>query len=522
MVIYGFLLFVVIVGTVVLRLTDVGLKVRGVVDSEAMASLSGTRPASIALGVWIVSTTLAGLTGVLVAPTQGLTVGSPTSGGMTALMTGALAAVVVARLRSLVWAVVVALVMGVVTDVIQKYLPANSSLTSAIVVSVPFGFILVALIVYLIRGTLDDRGAAIGPLDRAIRPANQGSEDLSAGSAGFTRFGYALGLLPLLGVALLPLIFKGSPYWLGLVTAGICYAITFLTFTAVTGEGGMLWLSQIVFAGAGALATGQFATVYHVPVLLAVLLGGLVAAVFGALIGLLTIRLGDLYVAIVTLTFGSLVEGLVFTRDRFVNGGLGVTVHRPGFAQTDFAFSYLGLAVFAVIALLIVNLRRSTSGMALRAVRNSETASRMLGLSVIQVKVIIGAIGAFIAAVGGGFLAMYAENAQPTSFDIFLGMIWLAVAVTWGVRSITGAALAGITLSIMPGIFATYIPVKWAVVPSVLFGLGAVSVARNPEGVIAQYARQLSDLIPGVRKKEPLPPSTEAAGPSLAEAGSLR
>ncbi len=222
---------------------------------------------------------------------------------------------------------------------------------------------------------------------------------------------------------------------------------------------------------------------------------------FGALIGLLTIRLGDLYVAIVTLTFGSLVEGLVFTRDRFVNGGLGVTVHRPGFAQTDFAFSYLGLAVFAVIALLIVNLRRSTSGMALRAVRDSETASRMLGLSVIQVKVIIGAIGAFIAAVGGGFLAMYAENAQPTSFDIFLGMIWLAVAVTWGVRSITGAALAGITLSIMPGIFATYIPVKWAVVPSVLFGLGAVSVARNPEGVIAQYARQLSDLIPGCGRR---------------------
>jgi branched-chain amino acid transport system permease protein len=253
-------------------------------------------------------------------------------------------------------------------------------------------------------------------------------------------------------------------------------------------------------------------------VLLAVLLGGLMAAVFGALIGLLTIRLGDLYVAIVTLTFGSLVEGLVFTRDRFVQGGLGVTVNRPGFAQTDFAFAYLGLAVFAVIALLIINLRRSTSGMALRAVRDSETASRMLGLSVIQVKVIIGAIGAFIAAIGGGFLAMYAENAQPTSFDIFLGMIWLAVAVTWGVRSITGAALAGITLSIMPGVFATYVPVKWAVVPSVLFGLGAVSVARNPEGVIAQYARQLSDLIPGVRKRDAPPPPIDAASP-LAEAG---
>ena len=70
---------------------------------------------------------------------------------------------------------------------------------------------------------------------------------------------------------------------------GFCYAITFVTFTVVTGEGGMLWLSQIIFAGAGALATGQFVNSWHIPVLLAVALGGVVAAIAGAIIGLLTI-----------------------------------------------------------------------------------------------------------------------------------------------------------------------------------------------------------------------------------------
>ncbi|HXW34780.1 MAG TPA: branched-chain amino acid ABC transporter permease, partial [Acidimicrobiales bacterium] len=140
-VIYGFLLFVVILGTAVLHFTDIGLRVRAMVDSEAMASISGTSPGRVSVGVWAVSATLAGLTGILVAPTEGLT-----TAGMTALMAAAFAAVVAARLRSLTGAVVISLLMGVVTDVVQKYLPVNSSLTPAIITSIPFGFILVFLI----------------------------------------------------------------------------------------------------------------------------------------------------------------------------------------------------------------------------------------------------------------------------------------------------------------------------------------------------------------------------------------
>ena len=54
------------------------------------------------------------------------------------------------------------------------------------------------------------------------------------------------------------MIFK--PYWLGLMATGVCLAIIFISYTLVTGEGGMLWLCQITFAGVGALTTGQLAT----------------------------------------------------------------------------------------------------------------------------------------------------------------------------------------------------------------------------------------------------------------------
>jgi len=257
----------------------------------------------------------------------------------------------------------------------------------------------------------------------------------------------------------------------------------------------MLWLAQIIFAGAGALAAAQFVTVWHVPVLVAVVLGGVLAAGVGAIIGLLTIRLGELYVGLATLTFGLLAETLIFTRDRFLKGGIGVALKRPGFANGDLAFAYLALGVFAVFAVLTWNLRRSTSGMALRAVRDSEPASRTVGLSVVQVKVIVGALGAFVAAVGGGFIALDARVAQPSSFATFAGLVWLAVVVTMGVRSITAAVLSGLAFSLLPGVFQTYVPTHWAEVPAVLFGLGALGVARHPEGVVLFNGRQISQLL---------------------------
>ena len=491
---YGFLVFVVVAGTALLRFTNVGLRVRAMVDSEAMTSLSGTHPGRVALGVWAVSATLAGLAGVLVAPFNGLN-----TAGMTTLMAASFAAVVAARLRSLPMAVVASLAMGVVTDVIQKYLPANSSFTADIIPSVPFGFMLVFLIFYLFRtGSVREDAGPGGPLDHAIRPAHADPTVLPALGPGASPFAKVLGVLPIAAVAALPLIFHGTAYWLGLTAAGLCFAITFLTFTVVTGEGGMLWLSQIIFAGAGALAAAQFVKFWHVPVLLAIVMGGVIAAAAGAVIGALTLRLGDLYVGLVTLTFGLLVETLIFTRPRFAQEGLGVLLNRPRFANGDLAFSYLALGVFVVLALLIWNLRRSTTGMALRAVRDSEPASRTLGLSVVMVKVTAGALAAFVAAIGGGFIAMYERVAQPTSFDTFAGLVWLAVVVALGARSIGAAALAGISFSLLPGVFQTYVPSKWGEVPAILFGLGAIGVARHPEGVVLQTSRQVRRFLAAV------------------------
>jgi branched-chain amino acid transport system permease protein len=494
--IYVALVLVVVVGTVVLRFTDVGLKVRAMVDSEALTSLSGTNPNRVALGVWAVSGLLSGLAGILVAPTLGLTTGS-----MTLLMASAFAPVVAARLRSLSAAVAVALLMGVVTDVSQYLLPSNSALTADLVEAIPFVFMLIFLLYYLIRGgAIGQESVGGGSLDRAIRTdsAEQSAAiDLhigGRGQAGWLR-GVRSGsaLLPLVVIALIPAVMSG--YWLYLVAQGMALSVVLLSFSLVIGDGGMIWLCQITFAGGGALVAAELSSSVGIAPLPAALIAGLVIAPVGVLIGALTVRLGELYVALVTLAFGLLVETVVFTNHTFLNSGAGVPISRPSFALGDRSFAYFCFAILIVLGAVILNLRRSTTGLATTAVRWSEPAARTLGLSVVSLKVGMAGLAAFVAALGGALIAMFNMTADPTSFSTFTGLVWMAALVTMGLRSTTAAIMAGLAFMLLPGVFATYAPARWGSVPSVLFGLGAIAVAINPDGVVVTHARQLQNML---------------------------
>lgn len=496
---YTGLAVVLLVGTGLLRYTDIGLRVRALVDSEALTAMSGVSPTRVSLGVWAFSALLAGLAGVLIAPTSGLTVE-----GMTSLMSAAFAAVVAARLRSLPMAVSVALAMGVVTNVIQRYLDPQSPFSAQIVPSIPFMFMLVFLLYYAVRGQAGDTTAG-GALDRAIRTANAGAPSASVGSrTGRTRPTAALvaAVITLIIVAVLPLVLED--FWAGLVGAGIALAIALLSFTLVTGEGGMIWLCQITFAGLGAIFAADLTTNSGWSPLVAVLVSALCIVPIGVILGLLTIRLGNLYVALVTLTFGLLAQNLIFMRDRFYNSGQGIYMPRPEWATDNATFALLALVVFVGLGLLVVNLRRSTAGLAVTAVRWSEPGSRTLGLSILPVKVLVSALATFVAAIGGGFLALNYQSALPDSFNAFTGLVWLAVLVTLGSRSIVGALVAGVAFAVLPSVFQTYLPTSWAEIPVIMFGFGAIMLARNPDGIVAMHARQLDDVIRWWQHRRPV------------------
>ena len=513
---FAFVLVIVVAGALLLRFTSAGLSVRAMVDSEAMTSLSGSNPNRIAAGVWVVATFLAGLAGILAAPVVGLDAGK-----FTLLVAGAFAAVIAARLRSLPVAVGVALLMGVAGSLVQYFLPSDSEITANIIPAIPFAFVVISLVVNLARsGRINEEDGVGGALDRAITPNGGTRRAVSAAGANpYPRLDVWFPVVLFLGFAVLPFVF--NPFWQSLLVSGVALAIVFLAYTLVTGEGGMLWLCQITFAGVGALTTAQLATQHGWPVLPALLVGGLVAAAIGVVIGVLTIRLGNLYIALVTLTFGLLMERLVFPLKVFAQSGAGLALQRPSFAADDRSFVYLALAVFAVFAVLVVNLRRSTTGLALNAVRWSENASRTMGLSVIQMKMLVSGLAAFVAGVGGGIYALAHKQAVPTEYAMLAGLVWLAVLVTFGIRSNIAALLAGCVFVMAPAFITTTLKLNsvWTQVPALLFGLGAIFLAMNPEGTVHQWAMGLQRAVHRVAGERAEP--SDASGPGSSAAAEV-
>jgi branched-chain amino acid transport system permease protein len=495
---YACVVVVLGVGWYVLQRSRAGLMVRATVDSEALTSVSGVAPGRIALGVWATGTLLAGLAGVLAGPT--LNVDSVSN--YTLLTASAFAAVVAARLSSLPIAVIVGLAMGVAGSLVQWALPPQSAWTTDVGSSIPFVIVAVFLLWYTARGSMGKVRGSGGALDEAIRvdqSASGGSRESGTERPGDRKRltpGRVLALLPnntfLVVAAVLPLILGG--YRVGLVAEAAAYGIIFLSYTLLTGQGGMISLCQITFAGVGAITTAQMATVFGWPVLAGILLGAVVAALGGLIVGALTVRMGNLYVALATLTFGLLMSTLVFQQNRFYQIGAGVSVPFLSFAQSYTSLAYFILAVFAVIGLALAATRSSTSGLALSALRSTETGAQAVGVNVVRMKITVSAVAAGIAGLGGGLLATYSGAAFPDSFDALTGLVWFAVLVTNGIRTSNAALAAGLMFAYLPDILATYLSPRFGPVSTALFGLGAVMLARNPEGVISMNGRQLAGL----------------------------
>ncbi len=116
---------------------------------------------------------------------------------------------------------------------------------------------------------------------------------------------------------ILPVALSG--YRVGLVAQAAAYAMVFLSYTLLTGQGGVISLCQITFAGVGALGTARLAGVDHWPLGLAIIASAVIACAIGVGIGLLTLRMAEFYTALVTLAFGLLMYELVFDLGSFVS-----------------------------------------------------------------------------------------------------------------------------------------------------------------------------------------------------------
>ena len=478
---------IAIVATLVLRFTSLGLATRMTVDHPRNAGIAGVNTEAVTAGSWMVGVMLAGFAGVLLAPILSLN-----DTQFTFLLVGSFAAVVIARMTSLPLAFAGAVAVGLLQQMWVKIQPESGFFSSGVSASIPF----VVMLVFLVAYSFSAKGLRTEAfeVDRRSAGGVHGDAPPLPPARGWKR---AIGPLAMAVVLVaLPLLFDNvtlfgitfDQFWVGVFAQGVALAIIYLSYTLVTGEGGLISLCQITLAGIGAFAAARLAAEAGWPVWLAILVGAVFAVPFGLLVALPSLRIGDLYLALLTIGFALLVEQFVWTRNEYENFGAGVQIARPfGIGITDRLEMYAIVAVvFAIAAFAIVNLKRATSGLVFAAIRSSEPAATTSGMSIVRVKLVLFGVSAFVAGLGGGLYATVVGTALPKSFNALVGIVWLAIVVTWGVRSVVGALLAGMIFAIAPQrLSIILVLIFFLVVSGVITRLALERSYRNVFGALA-------------------------------------
>jgi ABC-type branched-subunit amino acid transport system permease subunit len=315
-----------------------------------------------------------------------------------------------------------------------------------------------------------------------------------------------------------------------------------------TGVGGTISLCQASFAAIGAFATAQLVTNFGMSVLLAMVIGALIAAAVGAVLSLPIIRLAGIYPALATLAFALMFESVLVPLSWVSGGDTPLTVPRPLVGSVDFAgdraFLILSVVLLAVLSVAVIAIRQGTTGRFLDAIRESEPAASAVGINPVRPRLVAFVAGAAVAGFGGGMLASFNGQANyQANFTFYVGLVWLVLVITAGYRSVQAAIISGITFYVFPQILdrlfswpghylashpdvsgiqksvLDFVKPEWSLgVSFILFGLGALTYARHPEGIIeAQTSlsiRRILRIVDRFKGRKETPPSAEEPQPS--------
>lgn len=228
--------------------------------------------------------------------------------------------------------------------------------------------------------------------------------------------------------------------------------------------------------------------------LIAMLVGGLVSAAIGYLVGLPSLRLRGDYLAIVTLGFGEIIRVAVENTDavggpRGFSGDLKSGVSVP--ALTNFFWVY---GMVLVVILVARNLRFSLHGLSYLSVREDEIAAQAMGVNTTKIKVNAFVLGAFFAGVAGVLFAHYERTILISSFNFVRSFDFVTMVVLGGLGSITGSAVAAVVLTALPEVlrsslgaqfnqyrlisYALLLVIMMLVRPQGIFGRGELSLRK--------------------------------------------
>jgi ABC-type branched-subunit amino acid transport system ATPase component/branched-subunit amino acid ABC-type transport system permease component len=471
------------------RRSRLGLAMRAVVDDPDLLATQATDPRRVRRVAWVIGSTFAALSGVLITPLIGLD-----SILLTFMVVQAFAAAAIGGFSNIPLTLIGGVAVGVAADVANEYALGNTWL-SGLPASVPF---LVLFLVLLIRGR-----QLVAPTRAVLR--------LRQPYRGPARVRLATAVLVLIPLLLVPEIAGDN---LSYYTTGLATALMLLSLGLLVKTSGQVSLCHAVFAAIGAVSFSQLDLNLHLPWLVAVLVGGLVAVPVGALVAIPAIRLSGLFLALATLGFGILVQQLLYSQSwMFTTFSQGREMPHPSFAQDQTSYYYVVLAALCVTAITMVAIQHSRLGRMLRALSDSPTSVAAMGLTTQVLLVTVFCVSAFFAAESGILLGVernFATGGDPF-FGSFNSLILLAMLALAPFAEPWYALLPAIA-AVVPAYVTAANTTNWL---NVMFGVSAVLVSMsggNP--TMPPGLRRFFDRL-GQRR----PPGTAAVAD---EAGILR
>ncbi len=270
-------------------------------------------------------------------------------------------------------------------------------------------------------------------------------------------------------------------YYLGVaIDCGISIILA-VSLNLINGHTGQFSLGHAGFMAVGGYAAAKFSLTFApmVPAaaqplvfLLALILGGCLAALIGLGVGIPSLRLRGDYLAIVTLGFGEIIRVVVQNMESVgaASGLKGI----PKFTTLGWTFALAAITIYVIASLV-----NSTYGRGFIAVNDDEVAASSMGINPVRYKVTAFVVGAFFAGIAGGLYAHHKQFLSPTGFDFLKSIDIVVMVILGGMGRTAGVAIAAILLTLLPEVLRQFADYRMIIYSLLIIGL----MMARPQGL---------------------------------------
>lgn len=292
-------------------------------------------------------------------------------------------------------------------------------------------------------------------------------------------------------------------YYVSVLLLLLITAVGVLGLNLLTGTTGLISLGHSGFLAVGAYTAGIVAGKLGWSMLPAILAGGVSAAIAGVIVGIPSLRLKGLYLAITTMAFAVIINHLILNGGTLTGGSEGLTVPQPSLfghpLGAERGYYYMVLAFLVVFTLITLNILRSRIGRAFLAIREHDIAAKAMGVNPIRYKLLAFMISAFYTGIAGGLLAFYTRYLNVDSFSLLISIEALSMLIVGGLGTVAGALLGtafivllneglGFLFGMIGASFGGSGSTAAYEIKGVIYGLAIVLFLRfEPDGLVGRW-----------------------------------